>query len=72
MSLVAAIAIVIALPSIVALARLFRSQLYGVTASDPLTLGGAVVLAVVMVALAAVLPARRAASIEPMQALRTE
>jgi len=35
-------------------------------------LGGAVVLAVVMVALAAVLPARRAASIEPMQALRTE
>jgi putative ABC transport system permease protein len=72
MSLIAAIAIVVALPSIVLLARLFRSQLYGVTTSDPLTLIGAVALAVIMVTLAAVLPARRAASIEPMQALRTE
>ena len=72
MSIIAAIAIAVALPSIVVLARLFRSQLYGVTTSDPLTLAGAVVLAAVMVTLAAVLPARRAASIEPMQALRTE
>jgi ABC-type antimicrobial peptide transport system permease subunit len=72
MSIIAAIAIALALPSIVAVARLFRSQLYGVTASDPLTLGVAVALATAMVALASVLPARRAASIEPMQALRTE
>jgi putative ABC transport system permease protein len=72
MLIIAAIAIVLALPSIVLLARLFRSQLYGVTTSDPLTLAGAVVLAAVMVTLAAVLPARRAAFIEPMQALRTE
>ena len=72
MFLIAAIAIVLALPATVLLARLFRSQLYGVTASDPLTLAGAVLLATVMVTLAAVLPARRAASIEPMQALRTE
>ncbi|NYF91943.1 ABC transporter permease [Tunturiibacter empetritectus] len=72
MSIIAAIAIVVALPSIVLLARLFRSQLYGVTTADPITLIGAVALAVVMVTLAAVLPARRAASIEPMQALRTE
>ncbi|MGF7178522.1 ABC-type lipoprotein release transport system permease subunit [Tunturiibacter psychrotolerans] len=35
-------------------------------------MAGAVLLAAVMVTLAAVLPARRAASIEPMQALRTE
>jgi len=72
MFLIAAIAIVLALPATVLLARLFRSQLYGVTASDPLTLAGAVLLAAIMVTLAAVLPARRAASIEPMQALRTE
>jgi len=72
MSIIASIAVVVALPSIVLLARLFRSQLYGVTTSDPLTLAGAVLLAAVMVTLAAVLPARRAASIEPMQALRTE
>jgi putative ABC transport system permease protein len=72
MSIIALIAIALALPSIIALARLFRSQLYGVTSSDPLTLGVAVALAAVMVTLAAVVPARRAASIEPMQALRTE
>ena len=72
MALIAAIATVIALPAVVALARLFRSQLYGVTTFDPVTLGGAVLLTAAMVMLAAALPARRAASIEPMQALRTE
>jgi ABC-type antimicrobial peptide transport system permease subunit len=72
MAIIAAIAIVVALPSVVGLAQLFRSQLYGVTTADPLTLAGAVVLTAVMVALAAALPARRAAQIEPMRALRTE
>ena len=54
------------------LAQLFRSQLYGVTTFDPITLGGAVFLTAVMVALAAALPARRAATVQPMQALRNE
>jgi putative ABC transport system permease protein len=72
MAIIAAIATAIALPSTVALARLFRSQLYGVTTFDPLTLAGAVLLTGLMVALAAALPARRAAAVEPMQALRTE
>ncbi len=72
MALIAAVATGIALPSVVALARLFRSQLYGVTTFDPITLAGAVLLTAVMVTLAATLPARRAASIEPMQALRIE
>jgi predicted permease len=72
MTIIAAIATFIALPSIVALARLFRSQLYGVTTFDPLTLIGAVMLTAVMVTLAAALPARRAATVEPMQALRIE
>jgi ABC-type antimicrobial peptide transport system permease subunit len=72
MAIIAAIATAIALPSIVALARLFQSLLYGVATFDPITLAAAVILTTVMVALAAALPARRAATVEPMQALRTE
>jgi putative ABC transport system permease protein len=72
MSLIAAVAVVVALPSIMAVAQLFRSQLYGVGVNDPVTLAVAVGGAAVMVALASVLPARRAASVEPMKALRTD
>jgi ABC-type antimicrobial peptide transport system permease subunit len=72
MALIAGIAIVVALPSVVGLAQLFRTQLYGVTAADPMALAGAVALTLVMIALAAALPARRAAAVEPMRALRTE
>ena len=72
MAIIAAIATGIALPSVVALARLFRSQLYNVTTFDPISLAGALILTAVMVILAATLPAHRAASVEPMQALRTE
>jgi putative ABC transport system permease protein len=51
---------------------LFRSQLYGVTTFDPVTLGGAVLMTALMVTLAAALPAHRAATVEPMRALRSE
>jgi ABC-type antimicrobial peptide transport system permease subunit len=72
MAWIAAFATAIALPSVVALARLFSSVLYGVKSFDPLTLAGAVLLTALMVLLAAALPARRAAAVQPMQALRTE
>src|SRR5581483_5311251 len=72
MLIIASIAVVIALPTTAALARLFRSQLYGVTTTDPLTLGFALAATAVMVALAAALPARRAAGVQPMRALRIE
>jgi putative ABC transport system permease protein len=72
MAIIAGIATVAALPTIIALGRLFSSQLYGVKAWDPPTMAGAVVLSIAMVAVAAVLPAFRAASIEPTEALRTE
>ncbi len=72
MLIIASVATLVALPSTVLLARLFSSQLYGVTAFDPLTLAGAVVLTAFMVLAAAALPARRAAAVEPMRALRTE
>jgi len=52
--------------------RLMRSQLYGVSAYDPFTLAGAVAVLAASAALAGFIPARRAAGIEPMNALRTE
>jgi predicted permease len=72
MALISAVATAVALPSLVALGRLFRSQLFGVNTFDPITLGAAVIITVFMLSLAAALPARRAAGVEPMQALRTE
>jgi predicted permease len=72
MALIAAIATVIALPSVVFLARYFRSQLYGVSVFDPITLAASTALIILTVLIAAALPARRAAGVQPMQALRTE
>jgi predicted permease len=72
MAIIVVIGVLVALPAVVALARLFKSQLYGVTTFDPVSLAGAALLTGAAVTLAAALPARRAASIEPMQALRTE
>jgi putative ABC transport system permease protein len=72
MAWIAAAATAIALGSTVALARLFSSQLYGVSTFDPLTLVGAVFFTLLMVVVAGTLPARRAAAVEPMKALRTE
>jgi putative ABC transport system permease protein len=69
---IAGIAAIAALPATVALARLFTSQLYGVSAWDPMTLGAALLLTAVMVAVASALPAQRATAVDPMEALRTE
>jgi putative ABC transport system permease protein len=52
--------------------RLLRSQLFGVQATDPLAYG-AVAMMLGLVALAACyIPARRAARVDPMVALRQE
>jgi ABC-type antimicrobial peptide transport system permease subunit len=72
MIVIAAIATILALPSIGILARYFRSQLYGVTVYDPITLAASTALILVTVLVAAALPARRAAGVQPMQALRAE
>jgi predicted permease len=69
---IAAGAVIVALPATVALARLFRSQLYGVSTWDPVALVGAVLLTALMVAVAAALPAQRATAVHPMEALRSE
>jgi len=56
----------------IAAVRLLRSMLFGVTASDPLSYIAAAALLSLAVVLSGLIPARRAASIEPMQALRSE
>ena len=53
-------------------ARLIASQLYGVKSYDPMIFGCAVLALASCAMASAYLPARRAASIEPMEALRTE
>ncbi|WP_109487038.1 ABC transporter permease [Occallatibacter savannae] len=52
--------------------RLLRSMLFNVAPFDPISFSLAAVALILTVLLAGVAPARRAAGIEPMQALRTE
>jgi len=52
--------------------RLVASLLYRVSPNDPWTLGGASLLLVIVAILASWLPARRAATVHPMEALRYE
>ncbi len=68
----AGISIVVTVPVSMLLSRMLHSQLYHVSPTDPLVMGSAIVLVILVVAGAAMLPARRAASIEPMKALRME
>ncbi|HEY0784382.1 MAG TPA: FtsX-like permease family protein, partial [Acidobacteriaceae bacterium] len=68
----AAIGILVAVPVAFALSSLLRSQLYGISPADPVSLAAAVLLVGAVALVAALLPTRRAASVDPMQALRAE
>jgi len=68
----AGIGIAVALPVAFGLSKLIGSQLFGVTSEDPLTLTCAVALIAVVALVAALIPATRAASVNPTEALRTE
>jgi predicted permease len=72
MAWIAGGAALVGLPATVGLAHFFQSQLYGVSTWDPVTLGAALLLTAVMVALASALPAQRATRVDPMEALRSE
>jgi ABC-type antimicrobial peptide transport system permease subunit len=55
-----------------ALTRLVKSMLYGIQAYDPPSLAGGVLILLAVALAASWIPARRAATVQPMQALRHE
>lgn len=70
--LLAAAGLAIGLPAALGLVGLVRNQLYGVSAVDPLSLAAGAILLLGVAAVAAWMPARRAANVDPLIALRTE
>jgi ABC-type antimicrobial peptide transport system permease subunit len=60
------------LPVAMLIGRLLGSRLYQVGALDPFSLGIPAIALLLCALVASALPARRAASIEPLEALRTE
>jgi macrolide transport system ATP-binding/permease protein len=64
--------IAMGVPLTLGLARLLRNRLFGISTYDPATLAGAVILLAVCAVIAALIPASRAARVDPIQALRVE
>jgi ABC-type antimicrobial peptide transport system permease subunit len=68
----AAAGCIIGLGGAVAASRLLKSFVFGVSTLDPLVLVVAAFLVLTLAMAASLLPARRAATINPMRALRAE
>ena len=71
-AVLAALGVAIGLPGGYGLGRLVESQLFGLTARDPLTFAVATVALVATAFVAGLVPAARAARVDPMMALRYE
>jgi len=70
--LLVGIGIAIGLPAALAISSLIRSQLYGMSPSDPTTIALATLGIVAIAAISGYLPARRATRVDPVTALRYE
>ena len=70
--LLALLGIAIGIPAALGASRLIAIMLYGLKPTDPFTLAAATLLMIGVAALAGYLPARRAANVDPMVALRYE
>jgi putative ABC transport system permease protein len=70
--LLAALGVGIGLVGALAVTGLVKSLLFEVTPTDPATFVGVAVVLVAAAIMASYLPARRAAAIDPIEALRTE
>ena len=68
----AAVGVLTGLLAALALSRLARSMLYGVEAADPLTLLAVTAILITVTAAACLVPARRAAKVDPLVALKYE
>jgi len=65
----AGIGLIIGLAGAFALTRLLDSLLFGITATDPMTFGVVIAILAAVAGLASYLPARRAATVDPLVAL---
>jgi len=68
----AGIGVAIGLSAAIGLTRLMRSLLFEISPLDPLAFAAAPILLVAAALLASYLPARRAAAVDPVEALRME
>jgi ABC-type antimicrobial peptide transport system permease subunit len=71
-SWMALVGVIVGLAAAAAMGRLIASMLFGLKSYDPLTLGGASLLLVLIAIAASWVPARRAAHVDPIKALRHE
>ncbi len=71
-AILASLGVCLGLPSALGLSRLIESQLFGLSPTDPLTLGLATAVLFSVALLAGYLPASRATRVDPMTALRYE
>lgn len=67
-----AIGLAVGLAGSFALGRAIRSQVFSVPVTDPVAIGGVIVVMSIAAALACLIPARRASRVDPMIALRNE
>jgi len=64
--------VVIGIAAALAVTGLLESQMYGLSTNDPITIVGATVALLLVAAAAAYVPARRAFTVDPIVALRSE
>ena len=67
-----AIGLAIGIPAALASSRALHSLLFGLNNADPISMAAVIVILAIVAAVAGLIPARRAAKVDPMVALRYE